>query len=223
MTRAESNIVLFSITLCWASSYIFIKNLPQDLSSFAYMTMTAGLAGIILAIVSFKRLRELNWKLLLRSAIMNGGGIRTSLEVGEITRGDILSVLPFGNTVVLVEVKGAVLLAALENGVSQYPQEGGRFPQVAGITFSFDPAAKPGRRIVEATAGGRPLEQEKTYAVALNDFLAAGGDGYTMFAEAPVLKDYSSLDMIVADYIRENKILQVEAAGRIVICEPVVN
>ena len=70
MTRAESNIVLFSITLCWASSYIFIKNLPPNLSSFAYMTMTSGLAGIILVIVFFKRLRELNWKLLLRSLVM---------------------------------------------------------------------------------------------------------------------------------------------------------
>ena len=70
MTRAESNIVLFSITLCWASSYIFIKNLPEDLYSFAYMTMTSGLAGIILVIVFFKRLRELNWKLLLRSLVM---------------------------------------------------------------------------------------------------------------------------------------------------------
>jgi drug/metabolite transporter (DMT)-like permease len=70
MTRAESNIVLFSITLCWASSYIFIKNLPPGLSSFAYMTMTSGLAGIILAIVFFKRLRELKGKLLLRSGAM---------------------------------------------------------------------------------------------------------------------------------------------------------
>jgi len=156
------------------------------------------------------------------AAITNGGGIRTSLEAGEITRGDILSVLPFGNTVVLLEVKGAVLLAALENGVSQYPQEGGRFPQVAGVSFSFDPAAEPGCRIVEAAVGGRPLEPEKTYTVALNDFLAAGGDGYTMFTEAPVIKEYSLLDSIVADYIRENKIRPVEASGRIVLCEPVL-
>jgi drug/metabolite transporter (DMT)-like permease len=70
MTRAEANIVLFSITLCWASSYIFIKNLPPNLSSYAYMTMTAGLAAVILAIVFWQRLRELKGRLLLRSAIM---------------------------------------------------------------------------------------------------------------------------------------------------------
>lgn len=70
MTRMESNIILFSITLCWASSYIFIKNLPPTLSPFAYLTMTAGLASIILFIVFFKRLRDFNKKVLLRSAIM---------------------------------------------------------------------------------------------------------------------------------------------------------
>jgi len=70
VTRTESNIILFSITLCWASSYIFIKNLPATLSAFAYLTMTAGLASIILFIVFFKRLRDFNKKVLLRSAVM---------------------------------------------------------------------------------------------------------------------------------------------------------
>lgn len=70
MTRIESNIVLFSITLCWAASYIFIKNLPADLSSFAYMTMTSVVAALILGIVFFSRLRELRGKTLVRSMVM---------------------------------------------------------------------------------------------------------------------------------------------------------
>ncbi|MDD3654387.1 MAG: DMT family transporter [Desulfotomaculaceae bacterium] len=70
MTRTEANIVLFSITLCWASSYIFIKNLPPTLSSFAYMTLTAGVAGIIFIFVFFNKLRELKGKLLIHSGIM---------------------------------------------------------------------------------------------------------------------------------------------------------
>lgn len=70
MTRAESNIVLFSITLCWASSYIFVKNLPPDLSPFAYMTMTSGLAFIILSTVFFRRLPGLKGRVLLRSAVL---------------------------------------------------------------------------------------------------------------------------------------------------------
>lgn len=70
MTRAESNIVLFSITLCWASSYIFVKNLPPDLSPFAYMTITSGLAFIILSTVFFRRLPGLKGRVLLRSAVL---------------------------------------------------------------------------------------------------------------------------------------------------------
>ena len=70
MTRTESNIVLFSITLCWASSYIFIKNIPASISPFAYLTMTAGIASIILAIVFMKRLNELDRKTLLSSLII---------------------------------------------------------------------------------------------------------------------------------------------------------
>lgn len=70
MTRTESNIILFSITLCWASSYIFIKNLPPELSPFAYLTMTAGLASVILFLVFLKRLRDFNKKVLLRSSVM---------------------------------------------------------------------------------------------------------------------------------------------------------
>lgn len=70
MTRTESNIVLFSITLCWAASYIFIKNIPDSISTFAYLTMTTGVASIILAIVFFKKLKELDRKTMLRSLVL---------------------------------------------------------------------------------------------------------------------------------------------------------
>lgn len=70
MTRAESNIVLFSITLCWASSYIFIKNIPPAISPFAYLTMTTLVASIILAIVFFKKLKEFDRETLQRSLVI---------------------------------------------------------------------------------------------------------------------------------------------------------
>ena len=70
MTRTESNIVLFSITLCWASAYIFIKNIPDSISPFAYMTMTTGIASIILGIVFYKKLKEIDKKTLLKSFIL---------------------------------------------------------------------------------------------------------------------------------------------------------
>lgn len=70
MTRAESNIILFSITLCWAASYIFIKNIPDSISAFAYLTMTTGIASVILAIVFFKKLKRPDGKTMLRSLIL---------------------------------------------------------------------------------------------------------------------------------------------------------
>jgi len=141
-------------------------------------------------------------------AIINGGGIRTSIEAGEITRRDILNVLPFNNYVVLKEVKGSEILQALEYGVSAYPEQNGRFPQVAGIAFEFAPDREPGSRITEVTINGQELEPEKTYKIAVNDFIAAGGDGYTMLKDAPVLKEYGVLESMVAEYIKGNQYAQ---------------
>lgn len=70
MTKTESNIVLLSITLCWASSYIFVKNIPSSVSTFAYLTMTSGIASIILVIIFFKKLREYNKQILLHAFIL---------------------------------------------------------------------------------------------------------------------------------------------------------
>jgi drug/metabolite transporter (DMT)-like permease len=88
MTRAESNIVLFSITLCWASSYIFIKNIPQTVSTFAYLTMTTGIAGIIMVIVFFRKLKEFDkktlWRSLLLSAAICGNLILERLGISRI-------------------------------------------------------------------------------------------------------------------------------------------
>ncbi|MEC9103180.1 MAG: bifunctional metallophosphatase/5'-nucleotidase, partial [Pseudomonadota bacterium] len=80
-------------------------------------------------------------------AIANGGGLRASIDAGEVTMGEVLTVLPFQNTLSTFETTGAVIVEALENGVSQYEDVAGRFPQVAGLKFTFDPAAEAGSRI----------------------------------------------------------------------------
>lgn len=72
MTKKESNILLFSITLCWASSYIFIKDLPEDLSSYAYLTLTSGLAGLILLVIFHRSLKKINRKTVLHGLILSG-------------------------------------------------------------------------------------------------------------------------------------------------------
>ncbi len=82
------------------------------------------------------------------AVILNGGDIRTAIEIGEITKENILVMLPFGSYGVLLEVKGEDILKALENGVSVYPDTFGGYPQVAGMTFKVDGSKEPGQRIL---------------------------------------------------------------------------
>jgi 5'-nucleotidase/UDP-sugar diphosphatase len=119
----------------------------------------------------------------------NGGGLRAGLPAGEISVGDLLTTLPFGNTVARVRLRGVTIKAALENGLSRLPQASGRFPQVAGLRFAVDAARPAGQRVVsaevrEADGSWKPLDPERAYLVATNDFLRRGGDGYAMFTEA---------------------------------------
>jgi 5'-nucleotidase/UDP-sugar diphosphatase len=121
-------------------------------------------------------------------AITNGGGIRADkvYEPGtQITRRDILTELPFGNVNIMIELTGAEVLAALENGFSRVEDVSGRFPQVSGMTIEADITREPGDRVTSVMVGGEPLDMAATYTVATNDFMGRGGDGYTMFAEAP--------------------------------------
>jgi 2',3'-cyclic-nucleotide 2'-phosphodiesterase (5'-nucleotidase family) len=117
------------------------------------------------------------------AAIMNGGGVRGSkvYEPGDaISRRDILGELPFANHLITLDVKGSDLRTVLENGFSRIPRAG-RFPQVSGMKIEFDPHQPPGSRIVSIAIGGAPLDPDRTYRIATNDFLARGGDGYTAF------------------------------------------
>jgi 2',3'-cyclic-nucleotide 2'-phosphodiesterase (5'-nucleotidase family) len=127
-------------------------------------------------------------------AIINGGGIRTGVAPGKIAVKDIYAVLPFDNYLVAISLTGAQLKAALEHGVSRLEKPVGSFPQVSGLTFTYSRSAPAGSRVKDVTVGSRPLDPQKEYVVATNDYLVAGGDGYTVFGEA--LKnggDYANL------------------------------
>ena len=126
------------------------------------------------------------------SLITNGGGIRADkqYQAGQkLTRRDILSEMPFGNTTVLIEVTGAQIKDALENGVSQVRELGGRFPQVSGIVAEVDVKEPVGSRVKSVKINGQPLDPAKTYKLATNDFVARGGDGYRSFIGAKSLID----------------------------------
>jgi 5'-nucleotidase len=157
-----------------------------------------------------------------RVALHNGGGVRASVPQGPVTMGQILEVLPFGNEISLVALTGRQLLDALENGVSQVEAGAGRFPQVSGLRFSFDPAAAAGERVRlvgvwDPKAGAyRALLPEETLIVATNDFLAGGGDGYAAFAAGADRYDTGwLLSDVLAEYVGEHSPLRVEVDGRI--------
>ncbi|MDW7667853.1 MAG: 5'-nucleotidase C-terminal domain-containing protein [Bacillota bacterium] len=136
-------------------------------------------------------------------ALTNGGGIRASIPAGDITVGDVITVLPFGNYVVTIDVTGAELVQALEHGLSSYPETLGAFPHISGMNVVFDPSQEVGSRVVEVTVDGEELDPEAIYSLATNDFLGAGGDDYTMFGDNEITALYPGLDEILIDYIRE--------------------
>lgn len=152
------------------------------------------------------------------AAVTNGGGIRASIAAGDITKKDINTVLPFGNTLYVVKVTGAELLEALEASTYCTPEAIGGFPQVAGIEFTVNTGAKfdtkelypdstygkPAsiNRVMIQTVGGEAFNPEETYTIVTNDFMGAGGDTYYAFKAASGGYDSGvPLDEVVMDYI----------------------
>lgn len=148
-------------------------------------------------------------------ALTNGGGIRASIEAGDITKKDVVTVLPFGNLVVTKKVTGAQLKQAIEHGIRLYPDQNGGFPQVGGCAYTFDPSKEAGSRVVTLTVGGQPVDDAKEYLLATNDFMADGGDGYGMLAAGPVLTYYGGLEEVLISYIQSDSTLPAEPDGRI--------
>lgn len=138
--------------------------------------------------------------------LTNGGGIRASINEGEITYGEVFEVLPFGNEITVIEVTGQDILDALTFGAQVYPGSNGGFPQVAGVEYTIlaedeDPATP--NEVIDVTVNGQPLELDKTYSLATNDFMAVGGDGYTMFQGKTVLSEHGPMLDAVVDKITE--------------------
>ena len=149
-------------------------------------------------------------------AIANSGGLRASIDAGEVTMGEVLTVLPFQNTLSTFQVSGAKLLEALENGVSQHEEQAGRFPQVAGMSFAFDPKAEPGSRISDVMIGDAPIDPEKTYGVVSNNYVRNGGDGYAMFKDAENAYDYGpDLADVTAEFLAKSGSYKPYTDGRI--------
>jgi 5'-nucleotidase len=151
-------------------------------------------------------------------AIQNGGGIRASIDAGPITMGEVLTVLPFQNTLSTFQVDGATVVAALENGVSQYEEGAGRFAQVAGMTYTIDPAAEVGSRISNVMVGGAPIDMAKVYGVVSNNYVRNGGDGYAMFKSAMNAYDFGpDLADVTAEFLAAKGPFTPYTDGRITV------
>lgn len=151
-------------------------------------------------------------------AFQNSGGIRASIDAGEVTMGEVLTVLPFQNTLSTFQVTGATLVEALENGVSEVADGAGRFAQVAGMTYAFDAAQEPGARVSQVMIGGAPVEMEKMYGVVSNNYVRNGGDGYAMFKSAQNAYDFGpDVAEVVADYLVQNAPYTPYTDGRITV------
>ncbi|MDK1388334.1 5'-nucleotidase C-terminal domain-containing protein [Sinorhizobium sp. 8-89] len=154
-------------------------------------------------------------------AITNGGGLRASIDAGDVTMGEAITVLPFQNTLSTFELKGADIRAALENGLSQIEEGGGRFPQVAGLKYSFDRTKPAGSRLVsvEVKEGEAftALDPEKTYSLVSNNFMRGGGDGYDVFkTKGENAYDYGpGLETVLADYLAAHQPFKPYTDGRI--------
>ncbi|MEE1132972.1 MAG: 5'-nucleotidase C-terminal domain-containing protein [Caryophanon sp.] len=134
-----------------------------------------------------QRAQQLNQNVVM--AFQNGGGIRASIDAGEVTVGEVLSVLPYGNTLATMDVTGEELKLAFEHSFKEYPKESGGFLHVAGVRVTADSAQPAGERIVSIEYKNEAGEYvaitaEETYTVATNAFTAKGGDGFDMFATA---------------------------------------
>ncbi|MEZ5797958.1 MAG: bifunctional UDP-sugar hydrolase/5'-nucleotidase [Paracoccaceae bacterium] len=153
--------------------------------------------------------------------LMNGGGIRgdKTYDAGaKLTRRDVLTELPFGNVTVVTELPGSQVLLALENAVSQVEKGAGRFAQVSGLTFAYDASAEPGARVSEVMVGGAPLEADKVYKVAVNDYILGGGDGYAALGGGRIVTEGATGNLVATDvmnYIEKMGTVNVTLDGRI--------
>jgi 2',3'-cyclic-nucleotide 2'-phosphodiesterase (5'-nucleotidase family) len=148
--------------------------------------------------------------------LLNGGGIRESMPKGELNMYQIGKVLPFVNSLVVVEMKGDMIYKALERGLRGYPTVfNGGFLQVSGISYVIDASKMAGERLVSVTKDGVPLDKEKTYKVATNDYLFYGGDGYEEIQKSKLLSTYGLLKDILGDYIKRKGTVSPVEDGRI--------
>ena len=149
-------------------------------------------------------------------AMTNGGGIRESIPAGDITVKQILTSFPFTNALAVIEVTGKELMGALEHGVKDFPATAGHFPHVSGVKYTFDASKPVGNRVLSVFVGDEAVDLAKTYTLVTNDFMAAGGDDYTMFEGKPFVAEGGLLSDVLIEHVQKLGTLNPMVEGRIV-------
>ncbi|WP_251027621.1 5'-nucleotidase C-terminal domain-containing protein [Bacillus sp. ISL-41] len=158
-------------------------------------------------------------------ALTNGGGIRESIDAGDITLGEVRTTMPFSNTLGIMKLKGSELLTALEHSVSIAPEANGAFLHVSGMKFSYDSSKPAGERVVKVEVQNTDgtfteLDENKYYYTATNTFTAKGGDNYTVFNDVYKdgrLSEPGNVDyQMFIDYLQQFETIEPTVEGRIV-------
>lgn len=147
-------------------------------------------------------------------SIVNGGMLRDDLPLGDVKRRNIMALFPFGNTLRIAEIDGKTIKAMLEHSVEYYPASFGGFLNVSGMNFSYDPSKPAKNRVKDIIIGGKALDENKIYTVALVDFHTSGGDDYNMLTNLKIIGELGTIEEIFADYLNEVGISGIEV-GRI--------
>jgi len=155
-------------------------------------------------------------------ALMGGGGLRAGLSKGELTYGEIYRVLPFSNKLTKFRLTGADLLLTLEHGVSRYGEGGnGRFLQVSGLRYAFDPSKEKGQRlqsadVYEDSAWSR-IDPKKEYSVATDSYIRGGGDDFTVLRDKAIdpNDDLQTVQDVLVGFLREKNPIDARLEGRI--------
>ena len=162
-------------------------------------------------------------------ALTNGGGLRAPIDVGPITLGEVLETLPFGNAIATFEITGTHVITSLENGLARYGASvsgNGRFPQVSGLRYFFDPTRPIGQRLLsvfvkQANGSYSPIDPNKRYRIVTNNFTRGGGDDFVLFRDFAINPyDFGpALDQALADYIQSRPAQTVSPTleGRVVL------
>jgi len=153
------------------------------------------------------------------TALVNGGSIRSDAVYGsgDLSKKDVLTILPFENTLVKVRLTGEHIKRLLENGVSQAGQESGRFPQISGMSFVYDPSRSVGSRVTAIKIGGSEIAPDRKYTMVVSAYILEGGDGYD-FKGAEVIVSAESGPVepdVVMEAIKKAGTIAPKIEGRI--------